>query len=269
MSRLWEKVSYRSPVQFLLDTQIIEYDISKANINVLFDAGVLALDQYNYFMNCPKIERSIAIGKMQGRDPNITAVLKSGIANARKVFIEQNNISDSSILAIRNDAITIIGDNPIYNLNITDNVKFRIAGVYRSYYNLNNIEYFYNYDLINKIEILDIKGLGDISISLHKDYMLDFFKELFYTAQIEGVKNAISLLQSVYDRYIKRELSVNYYRELNSESRYRFIGTISRYSSITTDNATNFDKDILDVGFNENVLRYLTRIYASIYFGMK
>ena len=268
MNNLWSKPNYRSNIQFLIDIPIREYDISKANINVLRDANILSEEQYQYFLQCPKLEREIAIGKMQGSNPEVTLALKNGIENARKIFIESNSINPSDILSIRNDAITVIGDR-IMKTDITDRVKFRISGDYRSFYRINRMHLFYNFDLISKTEVLDIKGLGDIGVALHKQYMLEFLAELFYTAQIEGIEMAIKLLSTVYTQYINKELSINYYRELNEGSRFKLDSSMSEFSSWHLDYASEYHKKFIDISYNEQIFRELNRIYASIYFKMK
>lgn len=267
---LWQKTNYKSDIQFLIDTNIYEYDISKANINILRDANVLTEDQYQYYYQAPRMIRQVAIGKLLGQNPEVKSILKNGITNARKVFQEMNDINDSEILAIRNDAITIVG-RPAYNLQITDRVAFREAGHFTSYYKINYQEYFYMYDVVTQNENLEVKGLGDSSISLHSNFMLEFLTELFYSAQIEGPKIAISLLQMFYNNYINRLLDVGYYRELNSQSKYRFLVSDKNVSlrSIYTDWLTNYDKRYIDIGFNESILRYLNSIYASIYFAQQ
>ena len=266
--KLWECINYKSGIQFLIDVPITEYDISKANINVLRDANAISEEEYQYFYQAPKEERSIAIGKLQGRDPKITEILKNGIANARKVFLEINRIDDSRVLEIRNDAIVVIG-NPVDRLDITERVKFRDANHYTSFYSINAIEYFYFFDIVTQRENLDAKGLGDGATSLHLYYMLEFLSELFYSAQIEGVKTAIYLLQLFHTNYIKKILDINYYRELNSASRFRLNKGFSMTNTIYADNLTEYDKRYIDISFNESILRYLNRIYASIYFGTK
>lgn len=268
MNNLWEKPNYKSNIQFLIDIPIREYDISKANINVLRDANILTEDQYQYFLQCPKLEREIAIGKMQGANPEVSLALKNGIANARRVFMEMNSINPSDVLAIRNDAITVIGDRYM-KTDITDRVKFRLSGDYRSFYRINRMHLFYNFDLITKTEVLDIKGLGDLGVAQHKHFMLEFLSELFYTAQIEGVEMAIKLLATVYEQYINKSLSVEYYRELNETSRYKLSSDMSKFSSWYLEHATEYHKKYLDISYNEQIFRELNRIYASIYFKMK
>ena len=269
---LWQKANYRSDIQFLIDTNIYEYDISKANISVLRDANVLSEEEYQYYYQAPKNIREIAIGKLQGRNPEVTSILKNGITNARRIFQESNNIKDSEILAIRNDSMTIIG-RPAEYLNATDRVAFRMSGFYTSFYKINYQDYFYMYDVVNQTEDLAIKGLGDKGIELHKYYMLEFLLELFYSAQIEGVKTAIMLLQMFYNNYISRLLDINYYRELNPQSMFKllFSDQHKRLSmrDIYTDTLIDRDKRYVDIGYNESILRYLNSIYASIYFGQQ
>ena len=129
------------------------------------------------------------------------------------------------------------------------------------------------YDVVTQTEDLAIKGLGDNSIELHKFYMLEFLLELFYSAQIEGVKSAITLLQLFYNNYIHRLLDVNYYRELNPQSMYKFLFSENHkmlsLRDIYADNLINADKKYIDIGYNESILRYLNSIYASVYFGQQ
>lgn len=266
MSRsVWKKVSYKAPIQYVIDFPIREYDLSKANISVLRDANAITEDLYQYLYSCPKDERNIIIGKMIGKNPEIEAIRKSGIENARRVFMEINNLEDDQILAIRNDAMVVLSDVPM-RLDITDRVKFRQEGSYRSFYRFNMVEMYYDFDPINKIEILDIKGLGDHAIPLHAEYMLDFLKEIFYCAQLEGVDMALDILSNFYKKYIGLELDIGYYRELIPSSRYRLNRSFTTYQSIETEIATNRDKQYLDISYNANVLTTLNKMLATSYF---
>lgn len=268
MNTLWENFHYKKEVDTIIDSQIYEYDITKANISVLRDANIISEQEYQYYLQCDKLEREVSIGKLQGSDPKISSIIKEGIANSRRIFLESNKIPDSKVLSIRNDAITIIGMQA-HNLQITDRVAFRQSGYYTSYYKIGFVEYLYLFDIVSQTENLDIKGIGDEGVSLHKNYMLEFLSELFYSAQVEGVKEAIRLLQMFYHNYTHKFLDVGYYRELNSNSMYKSNIPINQYSleTIYYDNMTNFDKQYIDISFNESILRCLNRLYSAIYFG--
>lgn len=264
MTNLWKSANYRSKCRYLIDTEIYEYDISKANISVLREANAISQDMYDYLYAAPKQERSVTIGKLQGSDPKITEILKNGIANARKIFLESNQIEDSRILAIRNDAITYVG-RPAEIVSVTPYVNFRQSGRYSSFYHINTIDYLYFYDVVTRNEGLDIKGLGESAVDLHRHYMLEFLTELFYTAQIEGVENTILLLNLFRNNYINKKLDINYYRELNPGSRFK-LANMSTVSTIYADWLTDYDKRYIDIGFNENILREFIKIFSSIYF---
>lgn len=269
MNSIWERDNYRSPINFIIGDQIREYDMTKANISVLRDADAISEEQYQYFLICPKIEREIAIGKMRGSDPRLTAILKEGIKNARQVFMESNNIDDKDILAIRNDAITVVGYKAIRNLNITNRVAFRLDGLYSSFYHINHLDLLYLYDSINNKESLDIKGMSDEAMMLHKEYFLDLLSEVFCQTQVEGIMQSIRTMQNFHNQYINLLLPVEYYRELNSNSRYRLNNTFSTISILYLDNAIEPDKGLLDISYNEKILRLLNQYYSSIYFGQR
>lgn len=265
-SQLWERTTYASRIEYIIDNTIREFDISKANISILRDANTLSEQEYQYYLTCPRMERQIAIGKLQGSNPGFTEIIKSGIMNAKKVFMQSNSIKDSDVLYIRNDALGIVGSKPIKYLNITDRVAFRESARYSSFVKFNAIDFLYFFDPVLNVEKLDVKGLGDSGVAVHKDYMLEFLCELFYCAQMEGVQPAISLLQTVHQNYLARRLDVGYYREVNPGSLYKLDSSMSMNSSIYTDYATEYYKRYLDISYNDSLLRHFNRILASIYF---
>lgn len=270
---IWDKVLYRANIQYLIDTPIYEYDLSKANINVLRDKNAISEDLYQYLYQAPKLERNIMMGKMRAKNPHLTEILKEGIEEARKFFITKNEFLDSDILSIRNDAITTIGREAKFQA-VSERVVFRLAATYTSFYATPNmlfnnigmgVDFFYFYDPVTKKEVLDTKGLGEADI-YHKEYMLDFVSELCYTIQMNGVQMAINLLNNVHRKYINRDMKLGYYRELNAGSMFRLNPSFSIVTPLYTDLVTESDKDLLDISYNENILRFFNRILASIYF---
>ena len=266
---LWDKTLYRAPIDFLLDTNIVEYDISKANINVLRDANIISEDQYQYLLQASSNERYITIGKMQGANPKVTEALKNGIKQAKKIFMELNCIDDNDILSIRNDSITVLNNKHINKFDITERVRFREVGRYTSFYKLINADVLYLYNHIDNIEAMEVKGISNEALATHENYMKDFLLELFYRAQIEGVTSAIQLISNFTNQYRLRTLELNYYREFNSESRFRIIPSISSVFTYTTDIIPEYYRNFIDISYNENILRLITQYYSSIYFGRK
>ena len=100
--------------------------------------------------------------------------------------------------------------------------------------------------------------------------MLEFLCTLFYCAQIEFLQDAITLLSYFHDNYINRRLSIEYYRELTSESKYKLTQDMSMRWTYYLDQATEYDKfHTLDISYNEGILRKLNSMLASVYFSTK
>lgn len=270
-STLWQKHSYKIPLTYMIDTLLREYDLSKANISVLRDYDVLSEEQYQYFMTCPKLEREIAIGKLQGKDSKVTQILKEGIAQAKRIFMERNGIDDNEVFAIINDAMIIIGDKQINHLDVSERLKFRLDGTFTSYMRLKNIDLYYYYNRAYGDERITNRGLGEQASELHRKFMIEFISEIFYSTQIDGVKTSIPLLQNVHQQYLNRELEVGYYREFNSQALYRLIDSLCpKYSGPYYQvDAIEYDKSFIDISYNESLLREINGILASIYFGKR
>ena len=149
-------------------------------------------------------------------------------------------------------------------------MAFREAARYTSFYHVGHKDFYYYCNRVDNTEVLDIKGLSDESIELHKFYMLEFLCTLFYCAQIEFLQDAITLLSYFHDNYINRRLSIEYYRELTSESKYKLTQDMSMRWTYYLDQATEYDKfHTLDISYNEGILRKLNSMLASVYFSTK
>ena len=74
---IYDKTRYIAPYSYLINKDIQEYDIAKANISILRDSGYLNEDQYKYFYNLPKQEREIKIGLLIRRDPKVNKILSN------------------------------------------------------------------------------------------------------------------------------------------------------------------------------------------------
>ena len=262
-SNLWNKKKYTAPINCIVDRTIKEYDISKANISVLLDAGFLTYDQYKFLYNVPKLQRQINIGMMITQNQNINEIIDKCIIDAKRIFFESNNIQDNEVLEIDNDSIFLLTDRVIKYQQISEHVMFRLAGISTSFYSINDIRYFYLGDRINNTEILNPKGLGDKGIALHQNFMLDFLKELFYTAQFDGIQRALTLLSVFYNKYINMELDLGYYRTLNPSSMFRlFIRDM--YSTFGVDYIYDprFVK-FMDISYNAKILREFNKILTT------
>ena len=262
---LWNNFKYQSFIDCLIDTPITVYDIRAANISVLREKELISPEVYENLRVAAKIEREIYIGKLQGSNPYISEKLREGIIEAKHKFFTMNQLDDSRILEIDNDAVYVFGDTPISVQKVSPFVYFKKAESYTSFYRVKKIEYFYYRALTSPVEYLNPKGLGTRGISLHGPFMLDFLKELFYTAQFEGPKNALFLLSNFHTKYCNKELPMGFYRNLNTKSMFA-IKNFDQYASYFVDNEDYRLWNLMDISYNESLLREFNRLFSSVYF---
>ena len=261
MSELWRMTNYIANINYITNAYIFEYDIEKANINILWSKGVIDDKTYNYLYNIKKIYRQIYIGKLLQNNYGLQSILYNGIEEVRRKLFESNNIKDNEVLSIKNDAIYVV--NRELQITQFNNIIFRKKNTYTSFYRLTKfLEFYYTYNHITSYEKLDIKGFEQIQLQYHEDYMIKFFKDLFYTLQTESIEDAITKLKMFYDYYITLSLPSGFYREFNSISKYRFKDNELYY----IDNITEDMKIYIDISYNIQYLMELQKILVRIYF---
>lgn len=261
---LYDNINYSSNVSYLDNVFIYEYDISKANINVLYSKKAIDKDTYDYLYNANRDIRQIYIGKLQKENKEITTILKAGIIEAKKWLFEANNIHDYEVLSIKNDAVFII--NRVLNRTQFGLIEFKCKNKYTSFYKLNNLEAYYLFDSFSKNEELEIKGISDNKLLLHKDYMLQLLKDIFYTIQTVNVEMAMRMLKDFYLEYINYLLPIEYYRTFNADSLFYYkLKTLSG-AGFATDIIPQENPIVLDITYNISILLEIQKILSSIYF---
>lgn len=261
---IYDKYNYSSNVSYLTNTFIYEYDISKANINILYSKGVITKELYDYLYTAPRKIRQERIGLIQRDDKSVVDILKNGIIEAKKNLFISNNIQDHEVLSIKNDAVFVI--NRRLNNNIFDIIEFKCKNYYTSFFKINNLEIYYLYESFSKKEDIEIKGIGDDNLIYHNDYMLQFIKDLLYTLQIDGVEIAIRMLKDFYMSYISFKLPVGYYRMFNSDSLFHFKPIGICKTGFASEMVSENDKCRLDISYNISILMEFNKILNSIYF---
>lgn len=261
VSELWSNINYLANISYINNTFIYEMDISKANINVLKSKGILDDNTYNFLYGLEHNMRYRYIGKMIQRDPSIQKVLTNGIIEAKRLLFESNNIQDYEVLSIKNDAVFIIGRELInrdFGL-----IKFITKGVFTGFYRIGRLlEFYYFYNKIDKEERITVKGIGDDTwLTLHNDYIINLFKDIFYTLQCNTVEEAIKKLKIFYFNYVNLDLPVGFYREFDPNSNFKFKDFPYVINDITEDY-----KPYIDISCNINLIIELQKILLNIYF---
>ena len=257
-TNIFQKDSYITPdIKYLVNTYIREYDISKANINILLYNNIIDEKQYNFLYNLPKMDRQIYIGKLIKKDKKINKELSKGFKQSREFFFDANDIEEHEVLSIKKDAIYII--SKIANNTKFGNIEFVLKNVYTSYYRLDNLELYYYLNNIEGVEILDVKGINNNKLHLHKDHFLDFINATLYEIQSGSIEDVLHMVQNFYNRYINLELDVGYYRSFNSDSLY-YIKS-KGYTMYKINNITIEDLPSINISVNR---RYIEILYGYI-----
>lgn len=251
--------NYNSSYNIILNSFIREYDISKANINVLYERGVIDKATYDNLYNSDKFIREKSIGLMIRKNNKIYSEIQKGITEAKYKLIESNNIDLEDIVSIKNDAVFVM-NNKLQNTKF-GLIDFKLKNTYTIFLKINRYEFYYYYNSYSKEEKLDIKGINDDKLKIHKNYFIDFLLSLFNTLQLNGIISAVNMIQYFSNLYINRKLSIGYYRKFNSESNFDIIcnNDIWSVQSIS-------DLSIVDIRFNYEIIRNIYGVLMSLYF---
>lgn len=242
---------YTADIPYLIGTYIREYDISKANINVLYSQKKISKQQYEFLYSCPKLQREILVGKMRKEDPDLTQVLKEGIRKARNQLYLQNQLIEENILSVKNDAVFVI-DRDLRQTQF-GTIRFVKKNTYTSFYKIYSMEFYYS---SLEQEILDVKGMGD-SLQYHEQYFGDLLKFLFYEAERETPIKYIKTLSTCIRNYTELKYSFPYYREFNNRSKYKSKIQLAGEQYYFSALPNGYDPIGLDISYNFGILMSL------------
>lgn len=259
MTDLYKFVNYTVPLQYCIATNIYEYDIQKANINVLYSLGKIDIHQYNAFMNMTRMQRQVTIGKMIRDDNVLYKELAAGIIEYKKKLFIANDIQEAEVMSIKNDAVFT---TRILNITEFDNIKFVLKNSYTSFIKLKSLEVYFRSDQINGIYVIDVKGIKDELLELHTP-MIYKICDILYLIESGDIVYAMQECNNFYTDYISRKLPVSFYRELTPDGKYH-IDSMTHYYFVPEANQTDINK--LDISYNASIIRQLYQYLCEMYF---
>lgn len=264
MNTLYLQNTYIAKYDFIINKKIVEYDISKANISILYSFGYITKKQYEYYYNLPKQKREILLGILQRDNIKIKEGLKQGFIECRKKFIEQNNIPTEYVLYVDKDSMTII-DYPIKNTKINEIVDFIPKKVYSSFYNLNGIHLLYYNS--GEEESFRLKYANEEEmIRKHTNGFLDIILTIAYSGQNNSIISTLKLIKDIYRLYVNRELEPNSYREFNYNNKFRFVSNPNMTYVYFTDIIQSSNMKYIDISYNLNLIQLFYKIFNKQYF---
>lgn len=197
-------------IEYLFNAEIIEYDVRDAGFSIIQQYHLLDKDTIMMLSKLTKQERHIAVGKIQGRDKAFSQEFMKKFAEVRKVFLLTNDVDENEIISVKRDAFFLT--RPCKRLQF-GKVQFRPKSTYSSYLrfsNNHNIEIYYG-------DGLEIKGMSDLAVGVHRLYLLEFIKTIINAIETQDLGIRRYLTKFISD-YKAHRLDDGYYVEFNNIS---------------------------------------------------
>ena len=237
---LWQRDTFiNENIPFLFNKEIIEYDMKDAGFSLTQEYELLDANTISKLEKFKKDKRKVEMGKIERDNSEYREAKKEAFKLARQMFFEMNELEITDIISIKKDAI--ITTKRCNHQNFGKYILFRPKNFYTSYIQLGKrLEFYYS-----PIQ-LDVKGISDETLELHKDYMLKFIKLFFNKMETEDDITVIEFMKRFITKYKRKELEVGYYRQFNHESNFILLDN-------STDTFMDYweeSKDELDISYN-------------------
>lgn len=199
-------------IEYLFDTDITEWDIQDAGFSLIKQFNLLSEEEIKRLTKLEKGKpRHIEVGKLQRDNKEFAEALNNAFAEARKIFIQTNNLSDDNIISVKKDAIFTTG-----NINRVKfgQVIFSPKHTYSSYLRFSNI---HNVEIYYSDQGMDFKQINDDVIKRHRIYTVEFLKK--FIQKMESKDPSIKRFMMNYImNYKSLEMDEEYYLEFNNKS---------------------------------------------------
>ena len=182
---------------------IYEYDIYKANISCLLEMGEISKEQYNMLKDIPKIERSKFVNAFERLEKDTATDYRKFIVIALEKFKKLNDIKEENIIEIAFDAIWI--DKEVYNLQVTENIKFTCKRKASSILEIGKVKFYYNSNNNTFFQ----RGLGK-----KESPWFEIIKEYMRLSEIKDIENLNKFITNFKEKYIDKKLDKEFYQRL-------------------------------------------------------
>lgn len=212
-------------IAYLINDTIYEYDIHSANTSIMKYYGLADDRVISELTHLPKSKRVKKIGIMQ-KNKEFANALSEAFAKIRKEFFDANSLELNDIISVKKDAVFTRKKCQVTTFG---NVEFVIKNQYSSFIQLPRLELYYREDT------LDVKGIDDSKLELHKDGIMAFLKEFFRRAETLEKSGVLRFLRRYASHYKLWECDLSDYREFNADSMYTVLGTDDRFTEYWDD----------------------------------
>ena len=223
INELLRSPNYRNKqLTHLYSSNIYEYDVRAANINCLLADGKISEDLYNYLNTSTKQFREVYIGNMIKADKSVYKTIQKVLTECKASLIREFTTPDN-VIRIANDAVFFT--NPLttlpeeYVVMYNDRpITFVRKNIYTSFFTFEKLLIFLN--TYSEDFIVDVIGINNDLLPLHEKF-LSIICETVQVKELGDTKTALRIFNDYYNKFINRQLPVEYYREFNDISQYR------------------------------------------------
>lgn len=192
--------------------EIIEWDISSANVSLMRYYKLAPLKEVERLAELPKAKREVAVG-MKMKDKVFADSLEKAFTDIINEFLVANHLDqEENCVSIKKDAV-FVRNHVIRKSEFGDAVTFVPKNKYTGLIVIPGYEFYYTG------RKLDVKGISDDSLRLHKNGIPDFITMVF-----EDCRKFREMNQDLKDfakMYKNRDLEFNMYREFNTNSQFK------------------------------------------------
>ena len=182
---------------------IYEYDIYKANISCLLEMGEINQEQYNMLKDIPKDERAKFVAAFEKLEANTSKGYHLFVEKSLENFKKLNNIEEKNIIEIAFDAIWI--DKEVYNLQVTENIRFICKRKAASILEIGKVKFYYNSNNNTFFQ----RGLGK-----KESPWFEIIKEYMRLLEKEDAENLNKFIFDFKEKYTNKKLDKEFYHRL-------------------------------------------------------
>lgn len=208
-----KQVWFNPNIEYIFDTDIIEYDMKDAGFNLIKTYKLLPQRKIQELELLGKgIDRHITIGKLQRGDKEFSDRLTNAFIEMRTIFVNTNKLDDTNIISVKKDAV--------FTTKLCDQLEFG----HISFANKNRYSSYIRFSKIGDIEIyysndaIDIKNLGEHAENCHRLYLLEFIREAIQMIEEKNPRTKRWIMDFV-SKYKARLLDEEYYLKFDRKSR--------------------------------------------------
>ena len=182
---------------------IYEYDIYKANISCLLEMGEINQEQYNMLKDIPKDERAKFVAAFEKLEDDTSKGYHLFVEKSLENFKKLNNIEEKNIIEITFDAIWI--DKEVYNLQVTENIRFICKRKATSMLKIGKVEFYFN----SNDNTFFQRGLGK-----KESLWFEIIKEYMRLLEKEDAENLNKFIFDFKEKYTNKKLDKEFYQRL-------------------------------------------------------